>query len=617
MKLYNKSISKMLLGAGMLLAGMTACTDDLNITPDGRLDLPAVWESADYTEAFFSSCFDQIPNKHVNYYWFDNLPCGLSDESWSCDDVEGVGPINAYKGQGSAEENIFEKHYLDGFDDQYWSKYWPAIRQINTFLENIPEAAVHSESKRNAMIGEAKILRAYYYLQLVKWYGDIPIILEVPDIYSDFSEYSREPAWKVLQQCVADCEDAMRIPDVSWRIANLSERNRMTKAIACAIISQASLYAASPLYCKGQNLWRYAYEKNKYAWQQLTDNGYAVYMGKEYKIKNDNVVRQGAPYDTNYNSAYAELFVATPGYPIENERIMAGRPERPNQPNYWVWGMPIQSCYRAGLVPSQELVDSYDMLIDGSSVLDYRQPYLDEKHLEPNYNPESCYSKNYPFGTSTNPRDLRFEATCIHHGSTVYVGDQASSVDVSAGGNCEIRDDMRTNTRTGYYNNKFRQWYSCAAKRSGDGAWIYYRFAEVVLNLAEAAIEVGEIPEGMKLVNEIRHRAGHDPAKDLNPGGDQELARLMLRKERRVEFVFEEHRFFDCRRWTLNNQNIDCERYTTGMRVIKKGIRDSYERFLVGEKLSYQAKWHFLPIPLKEANTLAEKTGQNWQNYGW
>lgn len=611
MKLYNKSMSKMLLGAGMLLAGMTACTDDLDITPDGRLDLPAVWESADYTEAFFSSCFDHIPNKHVNYYWFDNLPSGLSDESWSCDDVEGVGPILAYKGQGSAEDNLFEHHYLDGFDDQYWSKYWPAIRQINTFLENIPTAAAHSESKRNAMIGEAKILRAYYYLQLVKWYGDIPIILEVPDIYSDFSEYSREPAWKVLQQCVADCEDAMRNADVSWRIANLSERNRMTKAIACAIISQASLYAASPLYCKDQNLWNYAYEKNKYAYQQLKDNGYSLYMGKTF---DDGTY--GKPYDENYNSAYGEMFVASPGYPTECERIMVDRPERPNQPSYWVWGMPIQSNYRAGLVPSQELVDSYDMLEDGKPILDYRQPYLDEQHLEPNINPESCYSASNPF----RGRDLRFEATVIHHGSTVYVGDQASTVDVSAGGNCEIRDDMRTNTRTGYYNNKYRQWYSCAAKRSGDGKWIYYRFAEVMLNLAEAAIEVGttdKINEAMVLINEVRHRAGHKPANDLNPAGDQELARLMLRKERRVEFVFEEHRFFDCRRWTLNNQDIECERYTTGMRVIKRGIRNSYERFLVGEKLSHKAKWHFLPIPLKEANTLAEKTGQNWQNYGW
>lgn len=59
------------------------------------------------------------------------------------------------------------------------------------------------------------------------------------------------------------------------------------------------------------------------------------------------------------------------------------------------------------------------------------------------------------------------------------------------------------------------------------------------------------------------------------------------------------------------------------MRVTRRGIAYSYERFLVGSdgtapsKLSYQAKWHFLPIPLAEARTMEEKQGVKWQNYGW
>ncbi len=127
----------------------------------------------------------------------------------------------------------------------------------------------------------------------------------------------------------------------------------------------------------------------------------------------------------------------------------------------------------------------------------------------------------------------------------------------------------------------------------------------------------------MRLINEVRHRAGFAPEVDLDPKGDRDLARLMLRKERRTEFVFEEHRFFDNRRWTANEENIECEKYTTGMKVTRSGIRYSYERFLVGSdgsmpsKLSYEAKWHFLPIPLDEVRTLEEKTGKKWQNYGW
>ena len=393
----------------------------------------------------------------------------------------------------------------------------------------------------------------------------------------------------------------------------------MTRGTACAIISQASLFAASKLYCHGEDLWQYAYDKNKKVYDLLVANGFKLYTDLQ---------------DDHYNSAYAELFVGSPGYPVECERIMVGRPEAPNQPNYWVWGMPIQNNYRAGTVPTQELVDCFDVLSTGKNVLDYYQPYLDEQHLKPNFNLESGYAltpekddngnvTGYRETAPFRDRDLRFEAVCIHNGSTVYVGDARSTVTTYSGGNCELRDNARNYTRTGYYNNKFRQWYSCANKRSADGAWVYFRFAEVMLNYAEAAVEKGDLPTAMRLINEVRHRAGFAPEVDLDPKGDRDLARLMLRKERRTEFVFEEHRFFDNRRWTANEENIECEKYTTGMKVTRSGIRYSYERFLVGSdgsmpsKLSYEAKWHFLPIPLDEVRTLEEKTGKKWQNYGW
>lgn len=614
----NKFI-KYIPAAALLVISAASCSDELDVTPDGRLTMDEVWASVDYTESFLSACFDDIPSKHVNYYWFDNLPSALSDDGWSCDDVEGVGPILAYKGQGNAENNLFENHYLDGFDCEYWKKYWRSIRKINTFLANVDEAAVRSESHRQRMTAEAKILRAYYYLELVKWYGDIPIIKYVPDVDDDFADVRREPAWKVLQSCVEDCEEALDCPEVPWRIANLSERNRMTRGIACAIISQASLFAASKLYCHGENLWKYAYDKNKKAYELLKANDFRLYTER---------------IDEHYNSAYAELFVGSPGYPAESERIMGARPESANQPNYWVWGMPIQNNYRAGVVPTQELVDCFDVLSTGQPVLDYRQPYKDEYHLEPNFNPNSGYklteikdeNGNVIGHRDSDPyknRDLRFEAVVIHNGSTVFVGDQESVVTTFEDGNCELRDNVRTHTRTGYYNNKFRQWYSCANKRTADGGWVYFRFAEVMLNYAEAAIECGDLATAMPLINEIRHRAGFAPEVDLNPKGDVDLARIMVRKERRTEFVFEEHRFFDNRRWTANNENIECEKYTTGMKVTRQGRRYLYDRFLVGStgaapsKLSYEAKWHFLPIPLSESTTLEEKTGVKWQNYGW
>lgn len=542
----------------------------------------------------------------MNYYWFDNLPSALSDESWSCDDVEGVGAINAYKGQGSARENLFETCYNENFECQYWERYWKSIRTINVFLQNIPTAAVNSETDRSRMTAEAHVLRAYYYLQLIKWYGALPIIkVPFPDDV-DYSTVKKSSAVDCLKFVVEDCETAMLCEDLPWRIVNDREFRRLTRAMAAAIRSQAALYAASPLYnTGGENLWDYAYEKNKDSYQKLKANGYELYTQQHHPEE--------------YLNAYGEYFAqnATGGAnPIDRETIWLDIKD--NWGMWWVWGLPIQSNYRAGCVPSQELVDAYDMLETGKPVLDLKQPYLDETHLQPNYTEGSGYNPARPY----EGRDPRFYATIIYNGASIYVGNTKSVVQTYNGGNSELRDNDRRYTRTGYYLNKYRNWQAYSGLSGQDGKWKHYRMGEVYLNLAEAAIEAGHIDEGLALINDIRHRAGFDPSVDVT-ATTQEEARLLLRHERQVEFAFEEHRFFDTRRWTRNEEDLENEKFCTGMRAKRSGLKLTYERFIVGSdgsspsKLSYKAKWHFLPIPIDDVSSLEDQTGDRWQNYGW
>jgi len=582
----------------------SSCSSEMDIIPDGRLTMDEAFANPKYVPAYFSSAFDCIPYKMSWYFWFDNLPSALSDESWSCDDVEGTGAVNAYKGQGSANENIFETNYNSNFDSQYWTKYWKSIRIINVFLQHIPTAAVDDEADRSRWTAEAHVLRAYYYLQLVKWYGAVPIITEpLADDY-DYSTMKKNTAVECLKFIVEDCEVAMACEDLPWRIVNSSEFRRLSRAMAAAIRSQAALYAASPLYNGGENLWEYAYEKNKDSFDKLIANGYELYTTMQ---------------TTNYSSAYAEYFAQNANggaNPVDRETIWGNIKD--NHPMWWVWGMPIQSNYRAGDVPTQELVDAYDMLATGKPVLDLKQPYLDETHLEPNFAEGSGYNEATPYVG----RDPRFYATVIYHGASVYVGNTRSAVQTFSGGNCELRDDDRRYTRTGYYMNKYRNWNAYSGSPGEDGKWKFFRLGEVYLNLAEAAVEAGHIDEGLKLVNDIRHRAGFDPSVDVTATNIDD-ARLLVHHERQVEFAFEEHRFFDVRRWSKNDEDLDNEKFTTGMKAIRSGLKVKYERFLVGSdgttpsKLSYKAKWHFLPIPLDEASSLENLTGVSWQNYGW
>ena len=592
--------------AASFALSLGSCSDVMAVTPDGRLSLEEVFANPDYTAAYFSQAFDNLPHKMMNYYWFDNLPSALSDESWSCDDVEGVGAINAYKGQGSARENLFETCYNENFECQYWERYWKSIRTINVFLQNIPTAAVNSETDRSRMTAEAHVLRAYYYLQLIKWYGALPIIkVPFPDDV-DYSTVKKSSAVDCLKFVVEDCETAMLCEDLPWRIVNDREFRRLTRAMAAAIRSQAALYAASPLYnTGGENLWDYAYEKNKDSYQKLKANGYELYTQQHHPEE--------------YLNAYGEYFAqnATGGAnPIDRETIWLDIKD--NWGMWWVWGLPIQSNYRAGCVPSQELVDAYDMLETGKPVLDLKQPYLDETHLQPNYTEGSGYNPARPY----EGRDPRFYATIIYNGASIYVGNTKSVVQTYNGGNSELRDNDRRYTRTGYYLNKYRNWQAYSGLSGQDGKWKHYRMGEVYLNLAEAAIEAGHIDEGLALINDIRHRAGFDPSVDVT-ATTQEEARLLLRHERQVEFAFEEHRFFDTRRWTRNEEDLENEKFCTGMRAKRSGLKLTYERFIVGSdgsspsKLSYKAKWHFLPIPIDDVSSLEDQTGDRWQNYGW
>lgn len=592
--------------AASFALSLGSCSDVMDVTPDGRLSLEEVFANPDYTAAYFSQAFDNLPHKMMNYYWFDNLPSALSDESWSCDDVEGVGAINAYKGQGSARENLFETCYNENFECQYWERYWKSIRTINVFLQNIPTAAVNSETDRSRMTAEAHVLRAYYYLQLIKWYGALPIIkVPFPDDV-DYSTVKKSSAVDCLKFVVEDCETAMLCEDLPWRIMNDREFRRLTRAMAAAIRSQAALYAASPLYnTGGENLWDYAYEKNKDSYQKLKANGYELYTQQHHPEE--------------YLNAYGEYFAqnATGGAnPIDRETIWLDIKD--NWGMWWVWGLPIQSNYRAGCVPSQELVDAYDMLETGKPVLDLKQPYLDETHLQPNYTEGSGYNPARPY----EGRDPRFYATIIYNGASIYVGNTKSVVQTYNGGNSELRDNDRRYTRTGYYLNKYRNWQAYSGLSGQDGKWKHYRMGEVYLNLAEAAIEAGHIDEGLALINDIRHRAGFDPSVDVT-ATTQEEARLLLRHERQVEFAFEEHRFFDTRRWTRNEEDLENEKFCTGMRAKRSGLKLTYERFIVGSdgsspsKLSYKAKWHFLPIPIDDVSSLEDQTGDRWQNYGW
>ena len=195
------------------LLTFSSCNEALDVAPDGRLSLDEVFQDPDLTKAYFSTCFDYLPKKSLRYHFWSNYPVALSDEAWDCTDGSGGGFAHAASGNCTTTD-----FYLDVRRDMgdtyseggYWQLYWGQIRTINTFLQRAATAAIPSETDRDRWVAEAHVLRAYFYMELLKWYGPVPIEKEPYGLDYDFSTLSRPSFEDCARFIVDDCETALK-----------------------------------------------------------------------------------------------------------------------------------------------------------------------------------------------------------------------------------------------------------------------------------------------------------------------------------------------------------------------------------------------------------------------
>lgn len=597
---------------GVCMLSFTSCSDVLDVAPDGRMSMDEIFQDPELTASYFSNCFNYIPRRGIRgCYFFSNANLGLSDEGWDCDDGGGIGVPTVYKGMASASSFHPDYVFDVGFDGNYWERYFTQIRMLNQFLEKIPTAAVNKEADRARWTAEAHVLRAFFYMELLRYYGGVPITTEVYSLDYDYSQLRRASFVDGAKQVISDCQVALSSSALPWRITTNTEQWRLSKAVAAAIQSQAALYAASPLNNGGEDLWNWAYEINAESLKLLKENGYELYT----KLNNPSL----------FPSAYEEYFGLPADLeptPRDRETIWQNFDNETDQ--RFVNGVPSDGCYKTGVVPTQDLVDAYDMLETGKPVLDLKRPYADEKKLTPNYVPGSGYNERDPY----TGRDPRFYASVFYNGASRFIGDNVpSTIETFIGGNCERRNSGSDHTRTGYYTKKKLHPHSTNLHGVDGGRTKYYRLGEVYLNVAEAAIEKGtpeSIQEGMALINDIRHRAGFAKEVDLKATSKEE-ARLYLRHERQVELAFEEHRYFDTRRWCTENEDVTSEKFATGIEITKDVATGAftYQRIIVGSsgdnpsKANFGAKYKRYPIPQGEASRMEAITNVKWQNPGW
>lgn len=624
---------------------MSSCSSVLDQAPDGKLSLEEVFEDNDKTMYYLNTCYSSINGKGCQYFFWSRGPVNWCDDAWDADDldVDWAGSRKYYDGNASASSHPASYNNGDsGNESVSWSRSFQRIRNCAVFLKYIPTANVNSESDRARWTAEAHVLRAYYYSELLMWYGcALPIVREPYNYDADFSTVQRSSFYDVVQFIIEDCDAAIACDDLPWRITTNSESMRMTKAVAWAIKSRMSLFAASPLYNEGNNYWEEAYTINKAAVQALESNGYALYN----KVNQTSVWGSDRAFlPTTESQYFNEYFCNSGAYsidPADKETIYQLK-DGANNDLANVDGIGAILAYKTGTCPSQELVDAFET-IDGEPILNLSKPYNDEQHLEPNYNTNNkLYDKNNPYAN----RDPRFYATVYYNGSKRHcnwaLAAAANSFENLGQGKGEndriiatwdayqnekgeIIDSPepimgrsltgRTFTRTGYYQRKFLHPNSGVEMRVNGARHKDYRLAEIYLNFAEAAMEAGHPDEAMTYVNKVRSRAGMPGLSGLS--GD--ALRQRIHNERRVELALEGNRYFDVRRWHKPDEDLSAtDRWITGAHITRMNDGSyKYERTILKERQCYTNKWLKLPVPLTEVNNMMAITGEDWQNPGW
>lgn len=601
----------LIVGAGLF---SSSCAD-LDLPSDGRLDLKEVFSRYERTKSYLNTCYNYMPQVGFTYNGNSTPLASFCDEAHDASDHTNGPVAKWYKGLTSSSYNPLNDGYMD-----VWSHYFAGIRKCNTFLASIadPEIATYHfvEDEKNGWIAQVHVLRAFYYLQLVKRYGGVPLIHTPYELDHDFSKDKRASFEACADFIIADCDSALATKETEgssigfrWAI-NDNERGQMTRAMAYAIKSQVALYAASPLWNDGSGAytWEKAAAITKEALDQCLNHGFELYS---------------TPPDPKHaQNAYAYYFItrSDPSRSWDKETIYETTAWRSN-----VWrlaGVPITpGMEKAGACPSQELIDCYETT-NGEPVLNPDKPYQDSDLLLPNYNPANkLYNPNDPYKN----RDPRFYASVYYNEAVRYLDDpNGIKVETYAGGNCGISDDVKEvrHTRTGYY---LRKYNNC---RSGinvdaDGLMRIYHLSELYLNFAEAAYHAygpdaqvaSSCGAGMlsarEAVNKTRTRAGM-PA--LPVGLSKDAFEKRYRNERRVELAFEEHRFFDVRRWKILSET---DRFVTGMQIAKENGTYTYTRFKLSERPTAADKYLRYPIDGKEVAKILKYTGDNWQNPGW
>ena len=553
----KKKMKNIIAGLAAVLS-LTACEAYLDKSPDLGLDEDAIFESYESIRGYLDGCYGKLEKWH-------SIPALTNAHHLAFTDELGSSVM-----QGNYVVNtICTGNWYSATESTTWeigegsgtviNNAYAAIRIANRVINGIDQVRDITDDEKKLIIGQACFYRAWFYFQLIKRYGGMPILDQVywgrPE-----DNMARKTFRESFEWMAGDLETAVENLPPTWDDRNYG---RPDKAAAMGFRAMAWLYAASPLYQNGLDATtEQEYDKGlclqaaKYAYEciELVETGTTGRKFTECANPEDNI------------GEYTSIFVFEPVTKNQHEEYLWWNRSSANQTvtmrtwwNWPEWDSKSAAAAQSFGMPTANIVKYYERKGEDGlyyPILDPRSGYIGPKNGQPG-----------PW-TDMQNRDPRMYNNILLPGDHWALSNNPDYVVTSwqgGSGTEKVKSGNLSSVRqfTGYLCRKYN-WEGADNLVNNDGfekkrfLSFYIRVTEMYLDYAEALFEATgsatTAPAGFTMtpkaaLDKVRARVGVTPIVDKY--ATPETFRETYRRERTVELMFENHRWDDIRRWML------------------------------------------------------------------
>ncbi len=491
---------------------------------------------------------------------------------------------SVYSHPGNAVEDFYNGAWgPTNAKERVWNSAWDGISYCNLVLDEFSNCTfpeyTEDEHYRQEMYlyhnyrWEARWARAFFYFELVKRYGSVPLKTKhmTANEANSLPQVSADSIFQFIDTECDTIEDSIIVNygDLGDMAYYKGQTGRANKLAAMALRARAALYWASPLFNpKGdKSRWLKAAQLSNAVIAEARQEGMGL-LPDYSKLFNKDSYKDGIKEIIFSRRVAASNAFEKYNYPIGMENAGGG------------------NC------PTQNLVDAYEMT-NGKAI----------NETGSGYDPQDPY-KN---------RDARLAMTVAVNGEQ---WPNAAALETFEGG--ANSSSVTYGTPTGYYLKKYINQGTIIAKTGSNSfahAWVIFRLGEFYLDYAEAALNYtgsGYVaPTGLPLtaaqaIDVVRARAKQP---NMATGLDFEAFKKKYENERFVELAFEGHRFFDLRRWKEAPEYLKTIR---GMKIIKQSDGTmKYEEQTIDTR-TWNDKWYLFPLPQKDVLNCNYKQNDGW-----